>query len=126
MKLTLHKNGSALFEKETFVLCDEPLKIEIVSDPEFDNLYAVCAIKKTHLPFKIKNGMLIVPPSFMSPGVLRITLQQVTNGEIVKRWHSERVTIKGLDDKYEVIPELVVIKSAIKELYDLVKNNKKI
>ena len=126
MKLTLYKNGSAYFEKEAFVLCDEPLKIEIVADPEFDNLYAVCDNNKAHLPYKIKDGMLTIPPSFMSPGELRITLQQVTNGEVVKRWNAERVTIKGLDGKHELIPELVLVKEAIKELYELVKKNNNI
>ena len=126
MKLTLYKNGSAYFEKEVFVLCDEPLQIEISADPEFDNLYAVCDNNKAHLPYKIKDGMLTIPPSFMSPGELRITLQQVKNGEVVKRWNAERVTIKALDGKHELIPELVVVKEAIKELYELVKKNNNI
>ena len=122
MKITLCKNGTAYFEKEAFVLCDEPLIIEVNADPKYDNLYAVCATDNARLPYKVKEGKLTIPPSFMSPGEMRITFQHFANGEAVKKWNTEKVTIKALDNSYEVIPELVVLKRALKELYGLVQN----
>ena len=62
----------------------------------------------------------------MSPGEMHITFKQIENGEVIKWWHSERVTIKGLEDKYEVIPELALLKKAVTELYGLVNKNKNI
>lgn len=126
MKITLYENGSAYFEKEVFVLCDEPLEIEVDTDKEYDNLYAVCTSAKDHFPYKVKDGKVIIPPSFMSPGEMHITFKQIANGEVLKWWHSERVTIKGLEDKYEVIPELALLKKAVTELYGLVNKNKNI
>ena len=126
MRIALHNNGTAYLDKEVFVLCDEPLEIEVEADPEYDNLYAVCSTDDARLPYKIKDGKLTVPPSFMSPGEMRITFQQIANGDVVKRWNTEKVTVKELDGKYEVIPELVLLKRAIVELYGLVHKNKHI
>jgi hypothetical protein len=121
MKITLYENGTAFFEKEAFVICGEPLVIEV--DSAYDNLYAVCHTEQTHLPIKVKDGVLTIPPSLMIPGEMSITFKQIVNGEVIKVWHSERVTLKGLGEEYEVIPELVTIKMAIKELYKLVRKN---
>ena len=126
MKVTLHNNGTAYLSEEAYILCDEPLEIEVEADPKYDNLYAVCSTDNARLPYKIKDGKLTVPPSFMSPGVMRITFQHFVNGEAVKKWNTEKVTIKALDGKYEAIPELVVLRKAIVELYELVNKNKHI
>lgn len=123
MKITLYNNRTAYFEKEVFTLCDEPLEIEIEADEVYNNLYAVCTLNKERGVFKIKDRVLSIPPSFLAPGTMSISLQQVENGEATMWWHTDKVYLQALEDKYEVIPELVTIKQAIKELYKLVRKN---
>lgn len=131
MKMTLYNNGRAVFDGKVFTICDEPLEIEIES--EYDNLYAVCTLGNNRRVIKVKEGKLTVPPSFLAPGILLFSIQQVEDGEPVKRWRAERVMLKKLTDKYEVIPELVLLqdeintlKKALKELYGLINKNNQI
>ena len=131
MKITLYNNGRAYYDGETFTVCDEPLNIEI--ETELDNLYAVCTIDKERTTIKVKDGILSIPPSFLAPGVLFVSFNQVENGEIIRQWRSERVTLRGLNGEYEAIPELVTlqkemttIKQALKELYGLINKNNQI
>ena len=131
MKMTLYDNGSAYFDGETFILCNEPLVMDIT--PEADNLYAVCSIGNERTVIKVKDGTLSIPPTFLAPGELHVSLQRVENGEVTKRWRTERVTLRKLDDKYNAIPELVTlqnevttIKQALKELYRLINKNNQI
>ena len=133
MKITLYNNRTAYFEKEVFTLCDEPLEIEIEADEVFSNLYAVCNLNKERGVFKVKGGILSIPPSFLAPGTLLISLQHVEGGEAKMWWHTDKVFIRSLEDKYEVIPEMVMLreeigtlKRAMKELYGLVQNKNQI
>ena len=121
MKITLYDNNTAYFEREAYTICNEPLEIEV--DGKYDNLYGICTMGNERKVIKVRDGRLIIPPEFLAPGILYINFRQVENGEPTKRWNVEQVTIRSLDDKYEVIPELVTIKKAIKELYRLVKKN---
>ena len=129
MKITLYNNRAAYFEKEVFTLCGEPLEIEIDADEVYNNLYAVCNLGKERGIFKVKDRVLTIPASFLAPGTLLISIQQVEKGEATMWWHTDKVFIRSLEDKYEVIPEMVMLreeigtlKQAMKELYGLVQN----
>ena len=128
MKITLYSNGRATFESKVFTICNEPLEIEVKA--EYDNLYAVCNLGKERCVIKVKDGILSIPPSFLTPGILLLNLQQVEDGKPIKTWNAEKVILRDLDDKYEVIPEIVLLrneistlKKAMKELYGLVNKN---
>ena len=128
MKMTLCNNGRVYFDGEIHTLCNEPLEISIEGDSE--NLYAVCATDNDRTTIKVKDGTLSIPPSFLAPGELHVTLQKVENGEITKRWRAERVTLRKLDAEYQAIPELVALhdevttlKKALRELYSIVNKN---
>jgi hypothetical protein len=130
MKMTLYRNRTAYFEKEVFTLCDEPLEIEIEADEIYNNLYAVCTLNKERGVFKIKDRVLSIPPSFLAPGTMHISIQQVENGQATMWWYTDKVYLQALEDKYKVIPEMVLlreelgtVKKAIKELYKLVRKN---
>lgn len=130
MKITLFNSG-AYFDGGVFTLCDEPLVIEV--SPEEDNLYAVCTIGNERTVIKVKDGVLEIPPPFLAPGELHVTFQKVENGEVIKIWRAERVTLRKLDDEYNAIPELVTlrnelttVKKALKELYGLINKNNQI
>ena len=131
MKMTLCNNGRVYFDGETFTLCNEPLEISI--EGESEHLYAVCSIGNDRTVIKAKDGKVSIPPSFLAPGELHVTLQTVENGEITKTWRAERVTLRKLDAEYQAIPELVAIhnevttlKKALKELYNLINKNNQI
>lgn len=128
MKMTLCNNDRVYFDGEIHTLCNEPLEMEI--ETEVDNLYAVCTLDNKRSVIKVKDGVLSIPPSFLAPGELHITLQKVENGEITKRWRAERVTLRKLDAEYQAIPELVALhdevttlKKALRELYNIVNKN---
>ena len=131
MKLILHDNRSLLFTNETFILCNEPLEIEIAGDTE--NVYGVCTVNKKRTTIKVKDGKLTIPPEALEEGELHLSLQRVENGEVTHQWKTERVILKNLDDGYEAIPELNLIrcelstiKQALKELYGIVNKNNQI
>ena len=131
MKITLYKNGSAFYNGEVFTLCNEPLEMEVVA--EEDNLYAVCTLGNKRTTIKVKDGVLEIPPAFLEHGELHIGFKQVENGNIIKEWRAERVTLRKLDDEYKAIPELVMlrnelntVKKALKELYGLINKNNQI
>lgn len=126
MKITLYKNGAAYYDKEIFVISGDPLEIDLETDVAQDKLYAVCTLKDRHLQLRVKEGKITIPGDMLISGELHITIHEVENGDSIRRWNTERVTIKSLDDKYEVIPELQVLKKAVTELYTLIKNNKNI
>lgn len=128
MKITLYDNNTAYFESEVHTICNEPLEIGV--EGEYDNLYAVCTIGNERTVIKVKDGMLTIPPEFLAPGILYINFRQFENGEPTKRWNVEKVILRTLGDKYEVIPEMVLLrdeirtlKKAMKELYGLVHKN---
>lgn len=132
MKMTLYNNGRGYFDEKVYTICDEPLEIEIESEENIP-LYAVCTIGNERSVIKVRDGKLTIPPSFLAPGILLFSIQQVKNGEVVKRWRAERLMLRRLTDKYEVIPELVLLqdeiattKKALKELFRLVKKNNQI
>lgn len=131
MKMTLTTNGKAYFDGEVFTLCNEPLVMEVVA--EVDNLYAVCTFGNNRTAIKVKDGLLSIPPTFLKEGELHIGFKQVENGNVIKEWRAERVTLRKLDDEYKVIPELVMlrnelttVKQALKELYKLINKNNQI
>lgn len=133
MEITLYKNGIGYFDKEIYTICSEPLIIKIKSDVVYDNLYAVCNLNKARSVFKVKNGELSIPNTFLSPGVLLINLQVVEKGLAVKKWSAEKLTLQSLDDGYEGIPELAVLrkdintlKNAVKEMVSLINKNSQI
>ena len=123
VKMTLHNNGAGYFDKEVHVLCDEPLNIVVETDAVYNNLYAVCSLNKSRNVFRVKDGVLSIPVSFLSPGVLLVNLQQVEKGKVVKQWSAEQITLRSLKDGYEAIPELAMMRKAISELYALIKKN---
>jgi hypothetical protein len=130
MKITLFNSG-AYFDGETFTICNEPLVMEVVA--EVDNLYAVCTLGNKRTTIKVKDGVLSIPPAFLEHGELHIGFKQVENGNIIKEWRAERVTLHKRDDEYKAIPELVMlrnelttVKKALKELYGLINKNNQI
>lgn len=131
MKITLYNNGRAYFEKEVFTLCDEPLLIDVEADEAYNNLYAVCTIGNERSVIKVKDGVLTIPPTFLAPGILCVSFRQIENAEPTKRWNAEKIVLREIEDRYEVIPEMALlrneidtVKKAIKELYSfIIKNN---
>ena len=128
MKIVLGENRSAYFESEVFTICDEPLVIEVESP--YENLYGVCTIGKSRSVIKVKDGVLKIPPSFLTPGTMSIVFKIVENGNVVNDWNAERVILRELDGEYEVIPEVAklreeigTIKKALKELCQILNKN---
>lgn len=131
MKLFLHNNRSLLFTNETYVVCNDPLEIEITGDVE--NVYGVCSIDKKRTTIKVKDGKLSIPPDFLEEGELHLSLQRVENGEVTCKWKTERVILKSLNGGYEAVPEieslrveLSTLKQALKELYGIINKNNQI
>ena len=128
MKITLYNNGAGYFDKENYTLCDEPLEIAI--ETAYSDLYAVCILNKKKETYKIRDGVLTVPCDFLAPGEMLIDLQQIRNGQIIKRWSVEKLTLSNAESQYEAIPELAALrkdintlKTAVKELAALIKKN---
>ena len=130
MKITLYSNGRAYFVSEVYTICNEPLKIEVEADEVHNNLYGICTIGNERAVIKVKDGILSVPPSFLTPGILLVTFKQVEKGEPTKAWNAEKVVLRSLEGKYEVVPEMVLLrdeirtlKKAMTELYAIVTKN---
>ena len=129
MKISIY-GQSGYFDKEVYTLCNEPLYIAIESQIKHSDLYGVCVLNKKKETFKIRDGVLTIPFEFISPGEMLIDIQQIRNGEIIKRWSVEKLTLSNAESQYKAIPELAVLrkdintlKTAVKELVALIKKN---
>lgn len=132
MRIKLYDNGRAVSDGEIHTICDnESLVIDI--EAEADNLYAVCSYNDKRTVVKVEDSKIEIPPERLVAGQFLVTLQQVENGEVIKRWKTERITLRELKDGYEAIPEiaelwkeLATTKMALRELYGLINKNNQI
>jgi hypothetical protein len=129
MIIVLHGRSGYVKGNEIVMLSNESLNIKLESDVNYPDLFAICTIGKNEQTIRIRDGAFTIPFDFLTEGVLTIDIQQIRNGQIIKRWDVEKITLRKTVSKFEAIPEIAeikqdinIIKKALAEISTMLKN----
>ena len=129
MIIVLHGRNGYIEGNEIVTLSNESLDFELKSDVTYPDLFAICSIGKNERTIRIRDGAFTVPFDFLAEGVLRVDIQQIRNGQIIKRSNVEKITLRKTVSNFEAIPEIAeikqdikIIKKALSEISTMLKN----
>lgn len=128
MIIKLHSNyGTILHNDQNIIVYDESMTFDIDSEGH-KNLYAVVVVGGKKYTYRVIDNKITVPFVNLADGEMKITIQQVINGNVCRRWSVETIHLKELENNYTVITEferineeLTLIKSALVELKQIVE-----
>ena len=72
---------------------------------------------------KLKRPFELDLSELLFPGIIECDISMVCGSEVVKTWRLQDLYIKDINHRYEVVPELEILKGAIKEISEILKKN---
>lgn len=130
IKINLGANTQATTEWDEPVLLPEN-ELILAFESDVYRLYSLLLSVKNDTKkkqYKLTQNSIDIA-EFLEPGVVDMEISMVSKGEIVKTWRCPRIIIKEHQATFELTPEIAELrqgiedtKTAIKELFTLLKN----
>lgn len=126
MTLNINLSGNTLcgIDCPEILLPEQEMKLKFNSEVYCINLLHISARNGDKVvEVKLKRPFEIDLSELLFPGTIECDISMVCGTEVVKTWRLQDLYIKDINHRYEVVPELEILKGAIKEISEILKKN---